>query len=105
MLTTIRNGTMLDLPELDRLLPRTAGNALDWLPDGHGHLLVYDLGNGTLGAAVHVDVRDTTATVDLLVVDPALAGRDIEDRLSSVAHALCEAFGCTHVELACPLRR
>ena|ERR1700759_4151921 len=99
MLTTIRNGTMLDLPELDRLLPRTAGNALDWLPDGHGHLLVYDLGNGTLGAAVHVEVHATTATLDLLVVDPALAGREIEDRLSGVAHALCEAYGCDRIEM------
>lgn len=63
-----------------------------------GYLLVLDRCDGTLGAAVHVDLVDGHATMDALVVDPALAGREIEARMTGVARALCEAYGCDRVD-------
>jgi N-acetylglutamate synthase-like GNAT family acetyltransferase len=89
----IRNATLLDASELSRLIGKAStprADALDLL--GRGHLLVLELGD-TLAAAVHIDVADNQATVNLLVVDPALSGRHIAERMSGVAHALCEAYG------------
>jgi len=96
----IRNASLLDASELSRLIATSPhhvpGDSLGWFD--RGHLLVLDLCDGTLGAAVHVDVRNGHAMMDLLVVDPRFAGRDLERRMSGVAHALCEAYGCDHIE-------
>lgn len=89
----IRNATLLDAPELSRLIGKASparANTLDLL--AHGHLLVLELGN-TLGAAIHVDVAGNRATVSSPVVDPELRGQHIAARMSGVAHALCEAYG------------
>lgn len=102
-MTRVRNANALDMTELERLIPRSAGETFTWF--GNGHLLVLDLGDGTLGAAVHIDVHDEHATLDLLVVDERLAGREIEQRMSGVAHALCVAYGCEHVETIAEPRR
>lgn len=91
---TIRNATLLDTPELSRLIGDVSTSRVDALDLlAHGHLLVLALGNDTLGAAVHIDVADNQATVNLLVVDPVLRGHHVADRISGVAHALCEAYG------------
>lgn len=96
----LRNASLIDTAELARLL-RATGHA-----SGHaasrdiapyellssGHLLVLDLG-GRLAAAVHVRVAHDHATISTLLVDPALHGRQLEDRMISVAHAFCEAYG------------
>lgn len=98
----LRSATLLDTPELARLLRTTGyvhtGHAAlapyDLLE--HGHLLVLEL-TGKIAAAIHVRVAHDHATVDALLIDPALYGpeheRQIEDRMISVAHAFCEAYG------------
>jgi N-acetylglutamate synthase-like GNAT family acetyltransferase len=91
---TVRNATILDTREISRLLGKAAAvptNTLDLLE--HGHLLVLEVNKNTLGAAVHVGVADNHATVNLLVVDPALQGQHVAERMSGVARALCEAYG------------
>jgi ribosomal protein S18 acetylase RimI-like enzyme len=42
---------------------------------------------------IHVDVADHQATLNLLVVDPALRGHHVAERMTGVAQALCEAYG------------
>lgn len=101
---TIRHGTLFDTHELSRLVacpPASPANRrgpsradmLDML--SRGHLLVLELNKHTLGAAIHVNVFANRATVDLLVIDPALQGQHVAERMSGVAHALCEAYGYT----------
>jgi hypothetical protein len=88
----IRSASLADTREVSRLVARaTAADVGAWLD--HGHVLVLDRHDGTLGAVARVAVRDGYGTLDLLVVDPGLADRGIEQRMSGVAHALCEAFG------------
>jgi hypothetical protein len=92
----IRNATVVDTAALSRLLTTTPANVNALL--SRGHTLVLDRCDGTLGAAIHLDLVDGRATMDMLVVDPSLAGCDLEDRMTGVARALCEAYGCDRVE-------
>jgi N-acetylglutamate synthase-like GNAT family acetyltransferase len=98
----IRNARIADASEISRLIGEASStpgtrNAID-LYD-RGHLLVLDLGARELGGVVHVDVSDDRrAILDLLVVDPAVSGSHFEQRMSGVAHALCEAYGCDHLD-------
>ena len=57
-----------------------------------GHLLV--LGSGArLAAAVHCELTDDAAEVDLLAVDPACEAATLATRLLGVVRALAEAHG------------
>lgn len=45
--------------------------------------------------------------LDFLVLDPAVpraSGRAIQDRMTGVAIALCEAYGCAEVDIAATSR-
>src|SRR5262249_40729050 len=92
----IRNASLLDTTELARLLITTPADVAGLL--SHRHLPLPDRRHGPLGAAVHFDVAHGHATMDMLVVDSELAGCDVEDRMTGVARALCEAYGCDCVE-------
>ena len=102
----VRHGTADDLPAVAHLLDRDRdhdrGSSIDphtlaGLVD-HGHLLVLEHGCD-LGAAAHVVIDHAHGALDLLVVDPALHGLGIEDRMTGVAEALCEAYGCASMDV------
>jgi hypothetical protein len=104
-MTTVRNANLLDTPEIDRLLAAASHHSgaeslgtsdVNALLD-RGHLLVLARSDGGVDAVAHVDVSAGRATLDLLVVDPVLIGTEIEQRMTGVARALCEAYGCEHV--------
>ncbi|NVB80212.1 MAG: hypothetical protein HOV81_17595 [Kofleriaceae bacterium] len=96
----VRNATLLDLPEISRLITNASPKqTLAQFDSGdlfeHGYALVLELAPDHLGAVVHVEVDATHhATIDLMVIDPELPPLDTELRMSGVAHALCEAYGC-----------
>ena len=87
----IRNATLLDLQELSRLAKSAAYKLAGYLT--RGYMLVLDRGDGHLDAACHVDVSESSSSIDLLVVDPSIHDENVEHRLVGVAHALCEAYG------------
>jgi hypothetical protein len=90
----IRNANLLDTRELCRLIGGASASRIDALDLlGRGYLLVLELGTNTLGAAIHLDVVNNRATVDLLAVDASLRGHHVAERMSGVALALCEAYG------------
>jgi N-acetylglutamate synthase-like GNAT family acetyltransferase len=97
---TIRYATAHDVPELTRLISTSATHARQdidaWFD--RGQLVVLDLGDDTLGAVIHVDMGCDRAVMDLCVVDPALRETDAEERISGVAHAICAAYGCDHLD-------
>jgi hypothetical protein len=95
----LRAASALDESELARLVGVEIRPLMQ-----HGHLLVLDLGNGRLGGAVHVELDGDHATIDLLVTDAEVASPALEHRLSGVAHAYCEAFGCEHVDTTSAVR-
>jgi hypothetical protein len=106
---TIRSATIADAAALARLC---ASIELDVLPLGaadiaccveRGHLLVLDLGAGTLGAIAYValDHAGDAAVhgrVELFAMHPALAGSGVEDRMASAVLAICEASGCVDLD-------
>lgn len=99
----IRNANLLDLPEISRLIANASPKQTVAQPRRfdtgdlfeHGYALVLELAPDHLGAVVHVEIDARHhATIDLLVIDPELPSLDTELRMSGVAHALCEAYGC-----------
>ncbi len=73
------------------------------------HLLVLDIGGDVRGVEYIVMARDRgrRGRLQFLVIDPVLArtsGRAIQDRMTSVAIALCEAYGCTAIDIAAASR-
>jgi hypothetical protein len=108
VLGSIRKADPRDAAELSRLfdLAFLAPGLAPLEVDG-GHWLVLDL-DGSLRAAEYVvlDVPRSRAHLQLLVVDNALGPsvREVEDRMIGVALALCEAYGCTDVDIVASSR-
>ena len=73
-----------------------------------GHLLVLDLGAGTLGAAAHVELdrirRERHVVFRYLAVHPALAGRGVEQRMATAMLEVCDGVDPrgVHMALATP---
>jgi hypothetical protein len=69
------------------------------------HVLVFDL-VGVVRAVAHVVIageRGLRGRLEFVVLDPTLARRSsrvIHDRMTGVAIALCEAHGCTAIDVA-----
>lgn len=107
---SVRNAETRDLADLSRLLsasdvdPRTISTA-HRLPFPRCHLLVLDI-DGAARAAVYIVItwaHMPRGRLQLLVVDPSLARmfrRAVEGRMVGVAVALCEAYGCTEIDIA-----
>jgi hypothetical protein len=61
--------------------------------------------DGAVRAVAHVVIaldHGLRGGLQFLVADPALArlfGRAVEDRMTGVAVALCEAYGCTEIDI------
>lgn len=70
-----------------------------------GHLLVLDV-SGEVRGVVYIVIaraRELRGRLEFLVLDPGLvrtSGRAIQDRMTGVAIALCEAYGCTEIDIA-----
>src|SRR5262245_11017619 len=91
---------MLEASGIDR---RTIETDLRRSPD-HCHLLVLDVGGDIRGVEQIILTRDRgrRGRLEFLVLDPVLArasGRAIQDRMAGVAIALCEAYGCTEIDV------
>ena len=99
----VRSATCTDAAALSRLM---AAAGVDNLPVTcpeirelmeRGDLLVLDLGSGTLGAAAHLAVlqagRERRAVFRYVAVHPDLAGRGVEDRLTSTMLERCDTSG------------
>lgn len=69
-----------------------------------GHLLVFDLAGAIRGVAcVAISLDRRRGKLQALVLDPHLArvhARAIQERLTGVAIALCEAYECTEIDVA-----
>lgn len=64
-----------------------------------GYFLVLDRQSGGLAAAIYVEMRRRRGHFDLLSVAPDCQGHGLGRRLVAVAEALCEAEGCTAMDL------
>ena len=64
-----------------------------------GQFLVLDRNDGTLAASLFLEITDRHATVGMLAIDPEAADAGLAQRLVSVAELLCEAEGCSSLEL------
>jgi hypothetical protein len=101
---SVRTAEPRDIDALVRLL------RADWLATPpaprareHGHLLVLDVEGSLRGATyVAIDEHAARAHVVVLVVAAELgnAMQEVEVRLIGVSRALCEAYGCTRIEIA-----
>jgi hypothetical protein len=106
---TVRSATLLDTPRIARLLAGTAHarelgvGEVNALLD-RGYLLVLDRCDGTLAAVAHVDMEAGRARMDLLVVEPGLEDSAVVARMTGVARALGEAYGCNCLEGVSPPR-
>jgi N-acetylglutamate synthase-like GNAT family acetyltransferase len=100
MTSNIRLARTTDIVAIEHLVRGAPGVFVD-VGDlyAHGHLLVLDIGEPHLAGVAHLDVTAAHGRLDLLVVDPALAPEG-EARLTDVARAVGEAYGCHHVDVA-----
>ena len=64
-----------------------------------GYFLVLDRQSGGLAASIYVEMRCRRGHFDLLSVAPDCQGHGLGRRLVAVAEALCEAEGCTAMDL------
>ena len=77
-------------------MPHADADDLEDLLEG-GHLLVLDVAGEIRGVAcVRLECR---RHLGFLVLDPALDGQGVEERLRGVASALCEARGCPAMDV------
>ena len=99
----VRAARRSDLREIaaliDRVMTMPHANAddLEDLVEG-GHLLVLDVAGELRGLAC-VRVERRQGHLGFLVLDPALEGQGLEDRLRGVAAALCAARGCPAMDV------
>lgn len=107
---SIRNAEQRDLDEVARLLEasgvdmqRIEAAVARSLP--HCHVLVLDI-EGAVRAVAHVAIAvdcGPRGRLELVVLDPTLtrtSGGVLHDRMTGVAIALCEAHGCTAIDVA-----
>lgn len=105
LLGSIRNAMPGDALALVELLDAAslAPDSIRHLDAARDHLLVLDLDGAVRATAlVVIDERDRRASLQLLVVDAALntsSARTVEARMLGVAVALCEAYGCTELDV------
>ena len=64
-----------------------------------GYFLVLDCKSGGLAAAIHVEMTCRRGYFDWLCVAPEYRGHGLSRRLIAIAEALCEAEGCTAMEM------
>ena len=64
-----------------------------------GYFLVLDRKDGGLAASIYVEMRSCRGHFNLLAVAPDCQGQGLGRRLVAVAEALCEAEGCTAMDL------
>ena len=111
---SIRNAEQRDLAGVARLLEASGIDLRNIETDPrrslpHCHLLVLDI-DGTVRAVAYLvttRARGLRDRLEFLVLDPAVpraSGRAIQDRMTGVANALCEAYGCTAVDIAATSR-
>lgn len=108
-----RWATVDDVPEIVRVVnaayrveeffirgPRTDGGEIQarLVTAGAGFLVV-DGSNGSLAAAMLVEVRGERGYFGMLSVDPARQKEGLGRRLVSEAEAHCRAAGCTAMEI------
>lgn len=111
---TVRRATLADAPALSQLL---AGAGTDNLPITtadvapqleRGHLLVFDVGAGALGAAAYVEPIEAgsarRAVVRYLAVDPALVGPDLRYGLISAMCGPCDGLDAVVIDEGSPPR-
>jgi hypothetical protein len=100
MTGNIRLARTLDIVAIEHLVRASPGVFVDVCDlYARGHLLVLDVGEPRLAGVAHLDVAADHARLDLLVVDPTLAPEaEAEARLTDVARAVGEAYGCHHVD-------
>ncbi len=94
--TRIRRGHHSDLPAINRLIERA--NSADGLPrvdhaeleavTDRGQLIVLEIGATEISAVACIAAGRGLA---FLVLDPAIASLELEQRMIAVADALCEA--------------
>jgi len=94
--TRIRRGHRSDLPAIHRLIERA--NSADGLPrvnnaeleavTDRGQLIVLEIGATEISAVAWIAAGRGLA---FLVLDPAIASLELEQRMIAVANALCEA--------------
>ena len=99
---SVRNARPGDAGDVMRLAGTLAPSPGDLASVRHGHVLVYEVDGCVRAAAQLVIDPGRKAHVRLLVVDEAVGARarTIEERMFGVAIALCEAYGCTEVDIA-----
>jgi N-acetylglutamate synthase-like GNAT family acetyltransferase len=78
-------------------MPHADADDLEDLLEG-GHLLVLDVAGEIRGVAC-VRLERRRGHLGFLVIDPALEGQGLEERLRGVASALCEARGCPSMDI------
>jgi hypothetical protein len=94
--TRVRGGTNADLPAITRLIDRANANHCTPHIDEHeleavanrGRLIVLPLQPGELAAAACVAPGRGLV---FLVIDPAVANAELENRMIGVADALCDS--------------
>jgi N-acetylglutamate synthase-like GNAT family acetyltransferase len=107
----VRNARLSDAAALARLLERAGVAGSFALREAdvaahldRGYLLVLDAGGDTVLAVASIAVGPDLGHLRLLVVDPAFAGLGVEERMTGVALALCEAQGLRGMDIEAPSR-
>lgn len=111
---TLRRATLADVPVLSQLLARAGSDNLP-VADAElatmierGHLLVFDVGAGALGAAAHVEPSEAGSArrgvFRYLAVDPALVGPDLRYRLMSAMRHRCDGLDLAVFDAQSPSR-
>jgi hypothetical protein len=111
---SIRNAEQRDLAQVARLLEASGIDLRAVETDPRRslprcHLLVLDI-DGAVRAAAYLVIaraRGLRGRLEFLVLDPALprgSTRAIQDRMTGVTVALCEAYGCADVDIAATSR-
>ena len=98
MLSTIREATVDDLPALQRLIRSAGHRDEDLIATPARHVLVLDTGRELGGLAI-VKLDPPHAHLETLAMAPRYCGGSAERRLLGVARALCEAFGCSDLDV------
>lgn len=111
---SIRYAEPRDLVDVARLLEASGIDLRSIEAELHGsparcHLLVLDIGGDVRGVEYVIIARDRglRGRLQFVVLDPMLArtcGRAVQDRMTGVAIALCEAYGCTEIDIAATSR-
>lgn len=99
---SVRTAEPRDTAELARLLHAQLATTPPLRARERGHLLVLDV-EGSLRGATYVAIDEHAARAHVLVLVVAAevgsAMQEAEVRLIGVSRALCEAYGCTRIEI------